>query len=498
MAVILGIDHGTTRTKAVAFDRDLRVVAQASVDLRQIYPRPGWVEQDPLEILHVTHEAVVRCLSAGRLRAGDVAAVGLANQGETVVMWERSTGTPVYNAIVWQDRRTGEMCDALRRDGKDALVHERTGVFVDPYFSATKLRWILDHVPDGQARAERGELLAGTTDTWLIWQWSDRRLHVTDPSTASRTMLFNLHQFDWDPELLRLFGVPRQILPLVVPSAGVAGEMRRSPLEQDVPLTGLAVDQQAALFGHSCLQPGMAKVTYGTGAFVLMTIGPRPTLSQHGLITTVAWHLPDRRDYAFDGGLLVAGAAVQWLRDGLGILDDVNESESVAASVPDSGGVYFVPALAGLAAPHWAPKARGMIVGLTSYTTRAHLVRATLEGIAFGVRDIVEAMDTEAGTRLEVLRADGGPTGNTSLMQVQADLLGVPVEVAAIAESTALGAAGLAGVGLGWWTPEEIGGRRQVGRVYRPDVPEQARERRYAEWHRAVELAKEWMGDAGP
>ncbi len=497
MPLILAIDHGTTRTKAIAFDEELRPVAEATVELSQHYPRPGWVEHDPVEIRQVAEEAIRRCLAAGHLAPETISTIGLANQGETVVVWDRATGRPVYNAIVWQDRRTLEVCERLKREGRAGWIHERTGVPIDPYFSATKIAWILDHVPDGRSRAAAGDLLAGTTDAWLVWHLSGRRLHLTDPSTASRTMLFNLHTLDWDDELLNLFQIPRSMLPTVVLSAGVAGELGGQALgdlgfRRPVPLAGLAVDQQAALFGHGCLEPGMAKITYGTGAFILMTTGPMPRLSPRGLITTVAWRLPNRVDYALDGGVFAAGGMVQWLVDGLGLIETVDESASLAASVEDSGGVFAVPALAGLAAPHWVPEARAAIFGLTAYTTRAHLVRAVLEGIAFSVCDVVGAMLLDTGIPLTSVRADGAPTRNETLMQIQADLLGRPVEIASVIESTAAGVAGLAGVGMGWWRSEDVAAKSRTNRVFQPGLAATARQSRQAEWNHAVDATIGW------
>jgi glycerol kinase len=466
-------------------------------ELPQLYPRPGWVEHDPDAILRVTRQAIGDCLAAPALRGARVVGIGLANQGETVVVWDRASGRPVCNAITWQDKRTTNFCNDLKRQGWASYVHERTGVFLDPYFSATKLRWILDHTPDGQRRAETGELLAGTTDTWLLWNLSGRQLHITDPSTASRTMLFNLRSLGWDADMLALFCIPHAMLAGIVPSAGIAGELFLTGSATATPIAGLAVDQQAALFGQGCLRPGMMKITYGTGAFALMTTGAEPVFSDRGLLTTVAWRLLGATAYALDGGVLMAGGALQWLRDGLGILDRVDDSEVIGASVKDSGGVYLVPALAGLAAPYWAPEARGVILGLTSHTTRAHLVRAALEGIALSVCDVVEAMSSEIGRPPAVIRVDGGPTRNQTLMQIQADVLGRTIETAAVAEATARGAAMLAGVGCGWWSPEDATSRTEAGRTFTPRGPEQERQARRERWRRAIDIAKTWMTTQG-
>jgi len=494
VTALLSIDHGTTRTKAVLFDDRLGVLADGAVELTSRHPHPGWVEQDPLEIVEVTRRAVAACLAKAGPRAGDLAGIGLANQGETVVVWERASGRPAGPAIVWQDRRTADHCEALAAAGWDAEVHRRTGLRLDPYFSATKFRWVLDHVADGQARAERGELLGGTTDSWLLWRLSNGALHMTDPSTAARTLLFNVGTLDWDPVLLKLFRIPRAFLPAVVPSAGGHGELTSGALgvNRPLPVLALAVDQAAALFGLGCHHAGMAKVTYGTGAFVLMHTGTSPVFSRRGLLTTVAWRLAGPAEYALDGGVFVAGAAVQWLAEGLGVLDGPDASAAVAAAVPDSGGVVVVPALSGLAAPHWDPHARGSVFGLTLATTRAHLVRATLEGIAHRVRDVVQAMGLDTGAPLERLRVDGGASRNDVLLQIQADLLGVPVEAAAVPESTALGVAGMAGLTLGWWSPATVAAAWRARVRFEPSLSEAERQAHVARWRRALALTRRW------
>lgn len=491
MDIILGIDHGTTRTKALALDREMRIVAEGESELSQVYPQPGWVEQSPQEILQVTSDAIRACMA--RLSEGaNVAAVGLANQGETVLVWDRRTGEAVYNAIGWQDRRTLDTCTSLMREGRSDFVHERTGLYLDPYFSATKVGWILDQLPDGRSRAEAGELCLGTTDTWLLWNLSRQQLHVTDATTASRTLLFNLHNLSWDTELLELFQVPRTMLPRVHQCADYPGDVSLPFANDPVPVMGLAVDQQAALFGHACLSPGLVKVTYGTGTFVLMNIGADPKLSGQGLLTTVAWALPGATTYAFDGGIYTTGAAVQWLVEGLGILGAVEESSAVAQSVPDNGGVFLVPAFSGLAAPYWDSRARGLMIGLTRASTRAHIVRATLEGIAFRVRDVLTAMESDAGIPFRTLRVDGGPARNPFLMQFQADILNVPLQVAATAETTARGAALMAGLGLGWWTLDDIAESWSAAAIYEPNMNEDRRETLYARWQQAVKRAMEW------
>lgn len=491
MEVVLGIDHGTTRTKVLALGRDLRVVAEGAAELPQSYPRPGWVEQDPRAILETTRAAVHACLDRLPPEA-DIAAVGLANQGETVVLWDRDTGEPVYPAIVWQDRRTADRCAELAAAGHAPLVRERTGLYLDPYFSATKIWWVLTHVPAARRLAGEGRLLAGTTDTWILWNLSSGRLFLTDTTTASRTALLDIRRLCWDPELVELFGVSQVVLPDIVESTGIVGEIALPGRPESVPVAGLAVDQQAALLSHACLEPGMVKATYGTGTFVLMQIGREPRLSSHGLVTTVAWTVRGETSYALDGGIYTTGAAVQWLVEGLRLLERPEQSADIARSVPDSGDVFVVPAFSGLAAPYWDPRARGLIIGLTRGTSWAHVVRATLEGIAYRVRDVVAAMEADAGVPVRTLRVDGGPTRNAFLMQYQADVLGVPVEVAEETEATARGAALLAGLGIGWWTTADVAASwRSIAR-YEPEMDAAERERRYARWRRAVERACGW------
>jgi glycerol kinase len=493
MDVVIGIDHGTTRTKAVALDRELRVVAEGVASLDASFPKPGWVEQDPLEILRVTTDALEQCLA--RL-PGDVQVlgIGLANQGETVVLWDRLTGQPVYPAIVWQDRRTSDLCDRLAASGFGDVVRERAGLRLDPYFSASKVRWVLDHVPQAQELLRDGRLLVGTTDTWIVWNWSGRRLYLTDATTASRTALLDIEHLVWDEVLLAGFGLDGLTLPRIVRSDEVVGLV--SPLPGlAVPLVGLAVDQQAALLSHACLEPGMAKATYGTGTFILMQVGHVPRRSEHGLLTTVAWLLRSGPSYAFDGGVYTTGAAVQWLVEGLGLLHDPAESADLARTVADNGGVVFVPALAGLSAPYWDTRARGLLIGMTRATTRAHVVRAVLEGIAFSVRAIVEAMERDSGVRISVLRVDGGPTANEFLMQFQADILGVPLEVARETEATARGAALLAGLGLGLWDLRTVAAQWACRRMYEPTLPETIRSSLVAQWERAVERCRGWATD---
>ncbi len=490
---VLAVDQGTTRTKALIVDVAARPLAVASVEAPLSYPRPGWVEQDPELLLRGVLESARAALEAAD--AARVVVMGLANQGETVVAWDRRHGTPLYNAIGWQDRRTDAFCDELRRGGHDRLIWERTGLPIDPYFSATKLRWLLDNVPGARALAARGDLLAGTSDSWLLWRLTGR--HLTDDSTASRTMLYNPLRRDWDQDVLDLLRIPRAILPEIRPSNAAFGVVRAELLGRALPIGAALVDQQAALFGQGCHAPGDVKVTYGTGAFILMNAGEAMPASTHGLLPTVAWSLGDRLTYALDGGIYVAGAAIQWLRDGLEIISTPAESEALAASVPDNGGVYFVPALAGLAAPYWDSQARGAIVGLTRGVTRAHLARAALEGIAFRTRDVVEAMARDTGRALSGLKVDGGASANRFLMQTLADQLGVEVRVAAMRESTALGAAYLAGLGAGLWRePAETAALWREAAHYRPRGAESYRgdppDALYAQWRRAVERSRGW------
>jgi len=490
MPLLLALDQGTTSSRAIVFDADGREVAVAQKELRQIFPQPGWVEHDPLDIwrdqLEVAREALHR---AGR-KAADLAAIGITNQRETAVLWERTSGRPLHNALVWQDRRTAASCVALKASGAEALVRARTGLVLDPYFSATKLAWLLDHVPGARARARRGELAFGTVDSWLAWNLSGGRLHVTDPSNASRTSLFDIHAGDWDEELLALFDIPREVLPRVVLSSALYGETDAALLGAPVPLGGMAGDQQAALFGQACHGPGMAKNTYGTGCFLLMHTGSRAVASNNGLITTCAARTGPTPEYALEGSVFVAGAVVQWLRDGLGLIRQAADIEALAGSVPDAGGVVFVPAFAGLGAPHWNPNVRGTLAGLTRGTTAAHIARAALESIAFQSAELAAAMAADCGQPLADLRVDGGATANGLLMQFQADLLGVPVIRPRILETTALGAAYLAGLAAGVWrSRDDIAAHWAVERVFQPTLPRGQAEARMAEWRRAVRSA---------
>lgn len=489
MAHILALDQGTTSSRAIVFDRTGSVMASAQEEFRQIFPQPGWVEHDPLDIWRSQREVALAAVKGSRLSSRQIAAIGITNQRETTLIWDRATGRPVYNAIVWQDRRTAAFCDGLRQAGHEPLFRQKTGLVLDAYFSGTKIRWILDHVPTARARAERGELAFGTVDSWLLWKLTG--VHATDPSNASRTLLYNIAEGRWDDELLGLVGVPRAVLPEVRSSSEVYGTT--DLLEGTTPIAGIAGDQQAALFGQACASAGMAKNTYGTGCFMLMNTGSSPAASANNLLSTVAWQTGTGRAYALEGSIFVAGAVVQWLRDKLGIIADSSEVEELARSEPDNGGVYFVPAFVGLGAPHWDSYARGTITGLTRGSTAGHIARAALESIAYQSADVIEAMESDSGTRLQQLRVDGGATANNLLMQFQADLLGVPVVRPKVRETTALGAAYLAGLAVGYWeSAEEIGGLWQIDRTFEPGMSADHAHSLRTRWNKALSRAKAW------
>jgi glycerol kinase len=494
MKHILALDQGTTSSRAIVFGEDGSVRAQAQQEFRQIYPHPGWVEHDPQEIWSSQLAVARRALAQARLKAADIAALGIANQRETVVLWDRKSGQPVHNAIVWQDRRTADACDRLQRRGRAQLVRSTTGLVLDPYFSASKLAWLLDSIPGLRLHAERGELAFGTVDSWLVWKLSGGALHITDVSNASRTMLYDIHAGDWDETLLSLFRVPRALLPRVLPSSRVYGESAKKLFGAPIPIAGIGGDQQAALFGQACHSPGMAKNTYGTGCFMLLNTGAKPVPSRHGLLTTRCAQRGTKAQYALEGGVFIAGAVVQWLRDGLGFFRSSAEIEALAASVEDTGGVYLVPAFAGLGAPHWDAYARGTMLGLTRGTTRAHIARAALEAIAFQSAEVLQAMQKDAGIRLKELRVDGGAAANDTLMQFQADILGVPVLRPKVFETTALGAAYLAGLATGVWkSTAAIGRQWAVGRRFEPAMPRSEAAARMQGWTRALERAKDWI-----
>jgi len=489
---ILAIDQGTTSTRAIVFDDDARPVASAQAELAQYYPNPGWVEHEPEQIFSGALETARAALEKAALKPADVAAVGITNQRETTIVWERATGSPVANAIVWQCRRTADACRDLLAGGHGRDIRLRTGLVVDAYFSATKLRWLLDHIADGQRRAEAGELCFGTVDSWLLFRLTGGRVHATDSTNASRTMLLNLADLQWDPDLLSLFDVPEAALPEVRPSAGDFGVTDPAVFGGEIPIAGVAGDQHAALYGQACFQPGMAKCTYGTGAFVLANAGSNPPAAPDGILATLGWQAGSRRAYALEGSIFVTGAVVQWLRDRLGVIANATETELLAESVEDSGGVYLVPAFAGLGAPHWDPFARGLITGLSLNTSRAHVARAALESTAYRVRDVVEAMQPPGrGSKAErPLRADGGQTANGFLMQFQADILGRPVEVPEVDETTALGAAFLAGRGAGVWESEtEIASLWRCAARYEPQMSADRRNTLYIGWKDALRRA---------
>ena len=492
---VLALDQGTSSSRAVLFDEDGAPFATEQREFPQIYPRPGWVEHDPNVIWSSQLEAAQSVLRTAGVAAEQVAAIGITSQRETTIVWERATGRPVANAIVWQCRRTADRCAELRRQGLEPLIRERTGLVIDAYFSATKVRWLLDHVADGQRRAEAGELVFGTVDTWLLFRLTGGRLHATDATNASRTMLFNLELGRWDDDLLRLFDIPAAMLPEVVDSSGVVAECEASLLGAAIPIAGIAGDQQAALFGQACFRRGEAKNTYGTGSFLLLHTGDE-VMKTSNLLSTVASRLHGRLQYALEGSIFVSGAAVQWLRDGLQIIDSAADVEALAASVESSDGVFVVPAFVGLGAPHWDPYARGAMLGITRGTTKAHIARATLEAIALQTRDVLEAMEAESGLHLAELRVDGGASRNELLMQLQADLIGRPVVRSAVAETTALGAAYLAGIGVGVWSgADDVAGRWRSDRTFEPEMADAQRDELYAGWRRAIERAKGWAID---
>jgi glycerol kinase len=489
--MILALDQGTTSSRAILFDHAGIVVAVAQREFPQIFPKPGWVEHDPMDLWSTQLGVAAEVLQKANRSAADIAAIGITNQRETTIVWDRETGRPVCNAIVWQDRRTSSICDALRKRKLDRLIRRKTGLVVDAYFSATKVQWILQHVKGARARAKAGRLAFGTVDSWLVWNLTGGTVHVTDASNASRTMLYDIRTGDWDDALLDIFGVPRSMLPDVRSSSEVYGHT--SLLGGSIPIAGIAGDQQAALFGQVCTKPGMVKNTYGTGCFMLMNTGAKPIASRNNLLTTVAWRIGRRTEYALEGSIFIAGAVVQWLRDGLGIIHSAAEVESLAASVPDTHGVYLVPAFAGLGAPHWDQYARGALVGLTRGSTRAHVARAALEGIALQVMDVLKAMEADAGIRLKELRVDGGACANNLLMQLQADLLNVPVVRPRVAETTALGAAYLAGLAVGFWKDQaDIAHQWQADRRFTPRMKPAARKALAAGWTKALARAKGW------
>jgi glycerol kinase len=488
---ILALDQGTTSSRAILFDHAGSIVAVAQKEFPQIFPKPGWVEHNARDIWSTQVGVAAEVLSKAHVGAADIAAIGITNQRETTVVWDRATGEPICNAIVWQDRRTAGICDRLKARKLDRLIRRKTGLVIDAYFSATKVQWILQNVKGARARAKAGELAFGTIDSWLVWNLTGGRVHITDVSNASRTMLLDIGKCEWDDELLDIFGVPRSMLPEVKSSSEVYGVS--TLLGAPVPIAGIAGDQQAALFGQACTKPGMAKNTYGTGCFMLMNTGTKRIASKNNLLTTVAWRIGDRTEYALEGSIFIAGAVVQWLRDGLEFFRSAAEVEALAAGVEDTGGVYLVPAFAGLGAPHWDQYARGTIVGLTRGSTKAHIARAALEGIVLQVMDVLKAMEADAGIKLKELRVDGGASANDLLMQLQADLLAVPVIRPKVAETTALGAAYLAGLAVGFWKNQaDIARQWQVDKRFKPAMKSAVRTRIAKGWERALSRARAW------
>lgn len=493
---ILALDQGTTSSRAIIFDHDGSVIAVAQKEFRQIFPQPGWVEHDPTEIWSTQVSVAAEAISKAGLVVEDIAGIGITNQRETTIVWERSTGKPIYNAIVWQDRRTAAFCDELKAKGKGKIIQEKTGLIIDAYFSATKVKWILDNVDGARERANKGELCFGTVDSWLLWNLTKGKVHATDVSNASRTMLLNIHTLQWDGELEKIFDVPGNMLPQVRSSSEIYGETEHVLAEHKLPIAGIAGDQQSALFGQMCTQPGMVKNTYGTGCFMLMNTGEKAVPSQNNLLTTVAWKVNGITQYALEGSVFIAGAVVQWLRDGLGIIKSSPEVEPLALQVKDSDGVYVVPAFAGLGAPYWNQHARGTIVGMTRGTTSAHIARAAIESIAYQTMDVLKAMEADSGISIKELRVDGGATANNLLMQFQSDMLDTRVIRPKIIETTAMGAAYLAGLAVGYWKDmDEIQKQWQVDRVFVSEMTEVKRNQLSKGWQRAVKAVQVWAGE---
>lgn len=495
-AYVLALDQGTTSSRAILFDRAGQPAYTAQQEFEQLFPQPGWVEHRPADIWHSQLEAARRVMDEADVKPEQIKGIGITNQRETTIIWDRQTGEPIHNAIVWQCRRTADICDRMRRDGLASMFQQRTGLVVDAYFSGTKVRWLLDSVDGAREAASEGRLAFGTVDSWLVWKLTGGRVHATDPSNASRTLLYNIKRQDWDDELLEALDVPRSLLPHVTPSSEVIGETDASLFGRSIPIAGIAGDQQAALFGQACTSPGMSKNTYGTGCFALLNVGNEPVASRTSLVTTVAWKLNDSPTvYALEGSVFIAGAAIQWLRDGLKIIEHSSETFEMAQGVADNGGVYFVPAFVGLGAPHWDQYARGTIVGLTRGSTREHIARAALESIAYQSRDVLECMRADSGIEPSELRVDGGASRNDFLMQFQADILDLPVVRPMNTETTAAGAAYLAGLAVGFWSStDELAETWQAERIFEPTMSASDRERYVSEWTRAVERSREWAG----
>ena len=491
---ILSLDQGTTSSRAIIFDKKGEIVSVAQKDFRQQFPRSGWVEHDPQEIWSSQSSVMIESLANQGIKANQIAAIGITNQRETTIVWDRKTGSPIYNAIVWQDRRTAAFCNELKALGIAELITEKTGLILDAYFSATKIKWILDNVEGARGKAERGELAFGTVDTWLIWKLTGGKTHATDISNASRTMIYNIHEESWDEELLELFKIPRSMLPEVKESAEIIGETAGDILSHKIPIAGIAGDQQAALFGQLCTQAGMAKTTYGTGCFLVMNTGDKPVTSSNKLLTTIAWKVKGKTSYALEGSVFIGGAAIQWLRDGMELFGHAKESEKLAVSLEDNDGVYFVPALSGLGAPHWDQDARGSFFGITRGTTIAHMTRAALEAIAYQVNDVLKAMEKDSKEPTKELRVDGGATANNFLMQFQADILGCSITRPKIIETTAIGAAFLAGLAVRFWEDEEeLKSLWEVDKRFEPKMDPEKVQKYLHFWHKAVERSKNWV-----
>ncbi|MBD8635456.1 glycerol kinase GlpK [Stenotrophomonas sp. CFBP 13725] len=491
---ILAIDQGTTSSRAILFDRQGRIAGSAQREFAQIFPQPGWVEHDPREILTSVYTTITELLNRQQIDPRRIAGIGITNQRETTVVWDKATGQPIHNAVVWQSRQSEAICERLKAEGHEPMIRAKTGLLVDAYFSATKIRWILDHVEGAQARAERGELLFGTIDSWLIWNLTGGAVHVTDMTNAARTLLFDIHALRWDDELLALLDIPRAMLPEVRGSSEIYGHSRAQFFfDRQIPIAGIAGDQQAALFGQACFEPGMAKNTYGTGCFMLMHTGNKAVASRNGLLTTIAWNVDGQVEYALEGSIFVAGSVVQWLRDGLRMFGKSGDCQAYAERVPDTGGVYLVPAFVGLGAPYWRSDVRGAMFGVTRGTTKEHFIRAAVESMAYQTRDVLAAMQADAGIELKELRADGGAIANDFMAQFQSDMLGVPVLRPQVAETTALGAAYLAGLATGFWeSREQIAALWGVDRRFEPTLDPQRREALYAGWQRAVNATLAW------
>lgn len=491
---ILSLDQGTTSSRAIVFDKKGQIISIAQKDFKQYFPNSGWVEHDPQEIWATQSAVMIESLANEGIKASEIAAIGITNQRETTIVWDRKTGKPLYNAIVWQDRRTSAYCDKMKAEGKAKVIAEKTGLILDAYFSATKIKWILDNVEGARDRTEKGELAFGTIDTWLIWKLTSGKIHATDISNASRTMIFNIHEEKWDQELLHLFDIPENMLPEVKESSELIGETSGDILAHKIPISGVAGDQQAALFGQLCTQSGMAKTTYGTGCFLVMNTGEKPVTSQNKLLTTVAWKINGKINYALEGSVFIGGAAIQWLRDGMEMFGHAKESEKLAISLEDNDGVYFVPALSGFGAPHWDQDARGAFFGLTRGTTIAHMTRAALEAIAYQVNDVLKAMEIDSGEATKELRVDGGATANNFLMQFQADILGCKITRPKIIETTAIGAAFLAGLAVGFWKDEEeLKSLWEADKSFEPNMDKEKVEKYLHFWHKAVERSKNWV-----